>query len=228
MIRQVERSPYWETALYSAGGTVQAAEKICKGEIDNAFVFTGVGDHHAGRNFFGGGCYLNGIVLSVTNLRQKYGKTKFAVIDTDAHHGNGMWDLFRNNKNVLYVCFCTAKYPEENNNINVTIPYHSSDRDYLEKVEDEFVSRCKNFKPEIIFWNWGYDGTQGEYGDLGLSLDFHANLANMLKSNADEVCNGKLVVVLCGGSSRRVATYAIPQIISCLAEVGEEDEHYFF
>ncbi len=217
MLKRVEKTPYWETALYSAGGTVQAAEKIWKGEIDNAFIFTGVGDHHAGRDFFGGGCYLNGIALAVANLRQKYGEIKFAVIDTDAHHGNGMWDLFRSNKYVLYACFCTLRCPEENNNINITIPYYTSDEDYLRKVEDEFVHRCKNFKSELIFWNWGYDGTQGEYGDLGLSLNFHAKLAKVLKNAADEICNGRLVVILCGGSSRRVATYAIPQIISCLA-----------
>jgi acetoin utilization deacetylase AcuC-like enzyme len=217
MIKQVERVPYWETALYSAGGTVQSAEKIWESEIDNAFVFTGVGDHHAGRDFFGGGCYLNGIALSIANLRQKYGEIKFAIIDTDAHHGNGMWDLFRDDKSVLYVCFCTARYPNEDNNINVTVPYHISDEDYLRKVKDEFVPRSKDFKPEIIFWNWGYDGTKGEYGDIGLSLDFHAKLAKMLKATADEICNSRLVVVLCGGSSRRVATYAIPQIISCLA-----------
>ncbi len=35
-------------------------KEIWQGKVDNAFVFTGFGDHHAGRNFYGGMCYFNG------------------------------------------------------------------------------------------------------------------------------------------------------------------------
>ena len=51
MVNQVKLTGDYESALYSAGGTVQAADRIWQGEIDNAFVFTSFGDHHAGRNF---------------------------------------------------------------------------------------------------------------------------------------------------------------------------------
>ncbi len=52
MVEQVKKTGNFEGALFSAVGTVRAAEKIWMGEIDNAFVFTGYGDHHAGTNFF--------------------------------------------------------------------------------------------------------------------------------------------------------------------------------
>jgi len=63
MIERVSKSPALEGALLSASGTVAAAIRIWNGEIDNAFVFTGYGDHHAGSDFFGGGCYFNGAYL---------------------------------------------------------------------------------------------------------------------------------------------------------------------
>ena len=78
----------------------------------------------------------------------------------------------------------------------------------------------KSFRPEIIFWEFGYDATQGEYGDKGLTKGCHVELARIIKSTADEVCSGRLITILCGGSGRDLATYIIPKIIAVLAERG--------
>ena len=217
MLKQVELSPYYETSLYSAGGTVQAAERIWESEITNAFVFTGAGDHHAGRDFFGGWCYLNGAALAIKNLRERYGARRFAIVDTDAHHGDGTWDIFKDDEDVLYICFCGQAFMERKSNVNISVPYMVTNEDYLNMVEDEVAHRCRSFQPELLFWNWGYDGTQGDYGDMGLTADCHIQLARIIKMVAGEVCNGRLIVILCGGQSRSVATYAIPRIIKCLA-----------
>lgn len=219
MIEQIKLLPYYKTALYSAGGTVQAGEEICEDRIDNAFVFTGSGDHHAGRDSFGGWCYFNGAALAIWNLRQKYGVKRFAIVDTDAHHGDGTWDIFKNDGDTLYLCFCNMASTEYKNKINIEIPPFISDEDYLAEIKRELIPKIKVFKPEILFWNWGYDGTQGEYGDMGLSPDFHIQAANTINELAAEVCEGKLVVVLCGGQSRRIALYAIPRIIRILAGI---------
>ena len=88
MIRRVKLTGDYESALYSAGGTVQAADEIWQGKIDNAFVFTSFGDHHAGRNFYGGMCYFNGAALAITALKEK-GIKRFAIVDTDSHHADG-------------------------------------------------------------------------------------------------------------------------------------------
>ena len=221
MIERVKRTPYYDTALYSAGGTVQAAEEIWQGEIDNAFVFTGCGDHHAGKDFFGGWCYLNGAALAIKNLRQLYGARRFAIVDTDAHHGDGSWDLFKDDEEVLYLCLCCGGFVERKNKVNIPVSYQSSDEEYLRKVEEEFVPRCRRFEPELIFWNWGYDGTLGEYGDMGLTPDCHLKLAEIIKATADEVCQGRLVVILCGGHSRGIANCTIPRIVNCLAELDQ-------
>lgn len=217
MIEQIKNSPYYEGVIYSAGGTVQAAEKILAREIDNAFVFTGFGDHHAGRDFFGGGCYLNSTALAIENTRTKFGARRFAIVDTDPHHGDGTWNIFKDDKEVLYICFCQGGYPNQNNNVDARIPFHTTNEEYLKKVEEQFVQRVIEFEPELLFWNFGYDGTQGEYGDIGLSRDCHPKLAKVFKAAAERVCKGRLVVVLCGGSSREIATYTIPKIIACLA-----------
>ena len=218
MINMVKRTGYFETALYSAGGTVQAAEEMFRGNIDNAFVFTGVGDHHAGRNFFGGMCYFNGAALAIAALRIR-GVRRFAIVDTDSHHADGTRDIFYDDKEVLHVCFCFQDYRDDNNNIDIAIPYGTNDNDYLQKFREEFVPSVSTFHPEVIFWEFGYDATQGEYGDKGITRDFHLEVVKIIKATADEICQCRLISILCGGSSRALATYIIPRIISHMAEL---------
>jgi acetoin utilization deacetylase AcuC-like enzyme len=218
MMESVKKTGNFEAASYSAGVTVQAAEEIYQGNLDNAFVFTGFGDHHAGRNFFGGMCYFNGAALAIATLREK-GMKKFAIIDTDSHHADGTRDIFRQDKEVLHICFCFQDYHDDNSNVDVAISYGISDKNHIQKLRDEFVPRIKAFSTELIFWEFGYDATSGEYGDKGLTKDCHAEIAKIIKSAADTSCNSKLITILCGGSRRDLATYIIPKIIAILAEL---------
>ena len=218
MIEEVRRTGFFEGALLSASGTIRAAEKIWRGEIDNAFVFTGYGDHHAGPDFFGGGCYFNGAAIAIQELRKGSGVKRFAIVDTDAHHGDGTWKVFGADPDVLYVCFCGYPSWEEKGNINIKVPQRVKDEEYLRLIKEGFLARVKTFRPEILFWNWGYDGTQAEYGDIGLTPDVHILLARELKKIADEVSQGRFIVVLCGGSRRDLAHYLIPRMIEVLAE----------
>ncbi|MDD5127849.1 MAG: hypothetical protein PHR43_07145 [Dehalococcoidales bacterium] len=220
MIQEIQLTEDFDAALYSASGTVRAAEEIRQGKIDNAFVFTSFGDHHAGRNFYGGMCYFNGAALAIEILRGQ-GVKKFAIVDTDCHHADGTRDIFATDSSVLHVCFCHQDYADSRNKVDVLIPDRTTDAEYLAKVRREFVPRAREFKPEYLFWEFGYDATLGDYGDKGLTPDCHMELIRIIKDVADEVCGGRLIVVLCGGSRRSTATYTIPRIISHLAELAK-------
>ncbi len=217
MIDLVKGTGYFEAASYSAGGTVQAAEQIRLGNIDNAFIFTGFGDHHAGRSYFGGMCYFNGAAVAIAALREK-GGTRFAIVDTDSHHGDGTRDIFGQDKEVLHICFCSQNHCDGNNNVDVRVPHGINDKGYLRRVRQAFVPRVSTFNPELIFWEFGYDATLGEYGDKGLTKDCHVEIARIIKSTADTVCRGRLITILCGGSRRDLATYIFPKIITLIAE----------
>jgi acetoin utilization deacetylase AcuC-like enzyme len=220
MVNQIKKSQVFEGALFSAAGTVAAVIWIWQGEIDNAFVFTGYGDHHSGTNFFGGGCYFNGAAVAIRELRQRFGAKRLAIVDTDAHHGDGTWEIFKDDSGTLYVCFCAGSSSETNNKVNVHVPWQINDAQYLDVVKQNFIPRVAAFQPQAIFWNWGYDGTQGDYGDIGISPDTHIRLAQEFKRAADQLCQGRLIVVLCGGSRRDLARYLIPAVIRVLAGQG--------
>ena len=216
MVERVKRTGYFEAALYSAGGAVQAAGEIWKQRIKNAFVFTGHGDHHAGKDFFGGMCYLNGAALAIAYLREK-GFTRFAIVDTDSHHADGTRDIFSGDENVLHLCFCYQNHRDGKSNVDIGLPSVLRDEDFLSMFKGAFVPLIRSFEPEMIFWEFGYDGTRGEYGDRGLSRDCHHEIAGIVKTEADRVCKGRLIAILCGGSARPLATYIIPKIIRILA-----------
>ncbi|MBI4330711.1 MAG: hypothetical protein HY673_05490 [Chloroflexi bacterium] len=141
---------------------------------------------------------------------------RFAIVDTDAHHGDGTWQVFENDPHVLYLCFCSCGSFERGNEVNVRVPWPVTDEAYLRLVENH-LARVSSFQPDLIFWNWGYDGTRGDYGDIGLSPGVHVQLARLLKQTAGAVCRGRLIVVLCGGSRRDLAASLIPGIIEVLA-----------
>jgi len=57
----------------------------------SAFALSRPPHHHAGRNYMGGYCYMNGPALAAMKCKQA--GVRAAVIDVDYHHGNGTQDI---------------------------------------------------------------------------------------------------------------------------------------
>src|SRR5206468_467314 len=57
--------------------------------------------HHAGPDYGGGFCYLNNVAVAAAE--QAAAGRKVAILDYDAHHGNGTRDIFADSSSVLYV-----------------------------------------------------------------------------------------------------------------------------
>jgi len=228
LIEGVKGDPLCSTAWHSAGGVVMAGEKIAAGEIGNAFAFIGAGGHHSGRDAFGGYCCFNDVALCVVNLREKYGLRRFAILDTDAHHGDGTREIFLDDADILHVCFCGTEYESpDKTKVDVGFPdsrragaVRSVNDDYFARVAHQFPDRVRRFRPDLIFWYFGFDTHQGDYGDIGLTGPCYWNIARLMRDIAGEVCGGKLAVVLGGGSQTKLATYLIPPVIGILA--GED------
>jgi acetoin utilization deacetylase AcuC-like enzyme len=226
LLSRVGRDPLCSTAWHSAGGVVAAGEKIAGAEITNAFAFIGAGGHHSGRDDFGGFCCFNDVTLCIVNLREKHGLRRFAIVDTDAHHGDGTRELFRGDPDVLHVCFCGTDYESpDGTKVDVACPspWENGRRDrtmndvYFDLVVQHVPHRVSRFRPDLLFWYFGFDTYRGDYGDIGLSGPCYWKIADLIKGLAESACGGRLEVVLVGGSHREIATYLIPPIIERLA-----------
>lgn len=227
LIEGVKGDPLCSTAWHSAGGVVMAGEKIAGGEIGNAFAFIGAGGHHSSRDAFGGYCCFNDVALCVVNLREKYSLRRFAILDTDAHHGDGTREIFLDDPDILHVCCCGREY-ESPDKTKVDVGYPDPlgsgvgrpvNDAYFDRVAHQFPDRVRRFRPDLIFWYFGFDTHQGDYGDIGLTGPCYWNIALLMRDLAGEVCGGKLEVVLGGGSQTKLATYLIPPVIERLAGV---------
>ena len=89
----------WEAALGAAGAALAAADLVVAGE-PAAYACCRPPGHHATRGAFGGSCYLNNAALVAARLRDA-GSAPVAVIDIDAHHGNGTQSIFYADPEVL-------------------------------------------------------------------------------------------------------------------------------
>jgi acetoin utilization deacetylase AcuC-like enzyme len=222
LIEGVKGDPLCSTAWHSAGGVVMAGEKIAEGEIGNAFAFIGAGGHHSGRDAFGGYCCFNDVALCVVNLREKYGLRRFAILDTDAHHGDGTREIFLDDPGILHVCFCGMEYESpDKTKVDLGFPEprgsgagRPMNDAYFDRVAHQFPDRVRRFRPDLIFWYFGFDTHQGDYGDIGLTGPCYWNIAHLMRDLAGEACGGKLA------SQTKLATYLIPPVIGTLA--GED------
>jgi acetoin utilization deacetylase AcuC-like enzyme len=229
-IDSVKKTQWWEVSLYSVGGMLGATEKVLKGEIDNALLIAGVGGHHAHRDNAWGGCYFNVIGLGIPHARALHLGKRFAIVDTDTHHADGVRDLYMNDDNMLHICFCgdyswEDGYAEKmESKTKICIPHGMSDEEEIRKVQKEVPARIKEFKPELIFWLCGMDTHKDSYGTRALTEKAFPRMAKIIKETADEVCGGKLIVKTCCNAPPHATTYIVPRIVDCLAESGKYAE----
>jgi acetoin utilization deacetylase AcuC-like enzyme len=196
--------------------------RVAEGSLRNAFCFIGAGGHHAGRNFFGGYCCFNDAVIAVAEVRRTTSLRRIAILDTDAHHGDGTRDLVRADLDVLHVCICGTAF-ESLDGTKVDLPFPGArecegmDKAYLTLLDREIGIRIERFQPDLLVWYFGFDTHQGEYGDIGLSGAAFIGIADRMVALAEAFCAGRLLVVLGGGSRTDLATALIPPVIARLA-----------
>jgi acetoin utilization deacetylase AcuC-like enzyme len=89
----------WEAARAALDTAVTAAQRVLEG-APAAYAATRPPGHHATHRAFGGSCYFNNSAAAAAHLRAA-GCTPVAVIDIDAHHGNGTQAIFWDDEDML-------------------------------------------------------------------------------------------------------------------------------
>jgi len=221
MLDQVARDGFCSTAYESVGGVVAGMAALAQGEIDRAFCFIGAGGHHAGYRQFWGACCFNDVVIAMAHTREISECRRFAIVDTDAHHGDGTRELVRNDPEILHVCFCGQNFHSTDGTKIDVNAYQlnwggDTDAQYLELVRGQ-IPRVLEFQPDLLIWYYGFDTHLEDYGSLGLTAEAYFSICDLMIAAAAEA-RVPLQVVLGGGSLSHLATATIPEIIRRLAE----------
>ncbi len=90
----------WEAALAAVDCTLTAVDLVVGGRR-TAYALTRPPGHHATKRGLGGSCYLNNAAVAAEALRGA-GHERVAVIDLDAHQGNGTAQIFYDRADVAY------------------------------------------------------------------------------------------------------------------------------
>ena len=91
----------WEAARGAVDAALTAVDLVAGHQARVAYALCRPPGHHAGRESFGGSCYLNNAAVAAQALLSA-GYSRVAVIDIDAHHGNGTQSLFYDRGEVFY------------------------------------------------------------------------------------------------------------------------------
>ena len=90
----------WAAARAAVDCALTAVDLVAAGDR-SAYALCRPPGHHATRSAYGGSCYLNNAAVAAEALRQA-GHERVAVVDIDAHHGNGTASIFYDRADVLY------------------------------------------------------------------------------------------------------------------------------
>ena len=89
----------WEAARGAADAALTATALVLEGE-PAAYACCRPPGHHATRSAYGGSCYLNNGAIAAARLRDALG-APVALLDIDAHHGNGAQTIFYDSAEVV-------------------------------------------------------------------------------------------------------------------------------
>ncbi len=231
----------YELAKKAVGGTIQAINSVLNNDVDQSFALIRPPGHHALREKASGLCIFNNIANSIINLKenQQYNK-KIAIIDIDAHFGDGLVQYFYDDPSVLYFSVHEFDFEEgdigfidelgENEglgrSINFPLPLNTTDVDFLEFF-DILEPVLNEFTPDMIIIAAGFDLYFADpIGNGKLTSISYFKFTERILRIANKICNGKLIFILEGGYSLIGLPHCVYAVIKAL--LGESYKQPIF
>ena len=224
-----------DAALAAAGAAIEAVEAVLGGTHRTAFALVRPPGHHAEPNKMMGFCFLNNAALAAEAART-LGAARVLVLDWDVHHGNGTQAAFWQRGDVLYqsvhqypfypgtgAAHETGELAGAGYTVNVPFPAGRSDADLGAAFHEVFLPIAQAFRPDLIIVSAGFDAHEDDpLGGMLCTERGFAAMCSALKSLADEVAGGRLVLLLEGGYS----LLGLPRSVHACLEVmaGRRDE----
>jgi acetoin utilization deacetylase AcuC-like enzyme len=219
----------WEAALLAAGAGLEVVRRLQAGEGELGFCAVRPPGHHALASQAMGFCLFNNVAVVAAQLRDQ--GERVAIVDYDAHHGNGTQDLFWADPDVFYVSMHEwPQYPGTGGirevgagagtgtTLNLPFPAHATGDVYRRALEEVVVPTLEAWGPTWLIVSAGFDGHRADpVTDLGLSSGDYVDLTTSLLAL---VPAGRRLLVLEGGYDLDALAHCTGAVLSAAIDGG--------
>ena len=216
----------FDAALRAAGAGIDAADRLLAGEGEAAFLAVRPPGHHALSNRVMGFCLFNNVAVTAAALTAR--GERVAIVDWDAHHGNGTQDIFYDDPGVLFISF--HQYPfwpgtgsmrevgtgaGHGTTVNLPMPAGTSGDAYRMGLDEVIVPAIERHRPDWVLVSAGFDAHRADpITDLGLSAGDFADFTAVVKEVAPA---GRLIAFLEGGYDLEALEASVSACVAGLA-----------
>jgi len=220
-----------EVARLAAGGSIEAAFRVARGDAPSAFALVRPPGHHAESSRAMGFCLLNNVAIVSAALRAQTGIERIAIVDWDLHHGNGTQHIFDAERDVLYLSL--HQYPfypgtgalsergrdaGRGSTVNLPLPRGAGDPEVALAFDGLVVPVIREFRPEFLVISAGFDAHRRDpLGGLQMSTQGFARMAALLRGLAEDCCGGRMLLVLEGGYDLEALGSSVRAVLEVLA-----------
>lgn len=219
----------WEAALLGAGAGLELIRRLDLGEAPVGFCAVRPPGHHALASKAMGFCLVNNVAVAAAHLAAR--GERVAIVDYDAHHGNGTQDLFWTDPNVFYVSMHewpmypgTGRLAERGagpgagTTLNFPFPAGTRGAVYRRAVDEVVVPALTAWAPTWMLISAGFDAHHLDpLTDLGLTAGDFADLTAIL---LDLVPAGRRLLYLEGGYDLDALSRCTGTVLSALVDDG--------
>ena len=195
-------------ALHAAGLVEAAIRAVVAGEARNAFCIVSPGGHHAEADTAQGFCFFNHVAFGAVLAQRLLHIERVAVLDFDAHHGNGTQSLFWNYRDRMLVSLhedmglsgFVAEQGAHGTIVNIPLPTGSGGAAFRRATDDTALPAIAAFRPDLLLVSAGFDMHRGDpLAGVNLEIEDYAWTGERLATFAKSYCRGKMIAVLEGG-----------------------------
>lgn len=187
------------------GAVCDGVRATLSGEADRVFCGVRPPGHHAESNGSMGFCIFNSIAVGAAVALEQV--DRIAILDFDAHHGNGTVEIFQDDPRVL-VCssfqfpFYPYRYQDivRPNIVNAPMAAGSGSATFREVVSSTWEPAIESHRPELILVSAGFDAHEDDpLTQLAFVDDDFRWITQTIVDWADHFAQGRVVSVLEGG-----------------------------
>ena len=229
----------YEAAALQAGGTIAACEAVATGERPRAYNLGG-GFHHAMPARASGFCIFNDVAVGLARLLKAGLAKRVLYLDIDAHHGDGVQEIFYDDPTVLTISlhedghflFPGTGFPGDIGRgkgkgyaVNVPLPPYTRGASYVYAFEEIVPPLARAYGPDMIFTQTGADAYFTDpLAHLKLTTSTYEHVARVVRNLSEELCGGRWVSATGGGYDLVACARVWTLIAAAMADVELTDE----